>query len=83
MIGDEAFKTTHNVSLGTAVDIARLGQAGRTFEGYGEDPLLSGALAGAQIDAIQQHPVVADIKHYNVYTQETNRLSGGNAVVDE
>jgi len=83
VIGDEAFKTTHNVSLGTAVDIARLGQAGRTFEGYGEDPLLSGALAGAQIDAIQQHPVVADIKHYNAYNQEEDRLIGGNAVIGE
>jgi beta-glucosidase len=83
VIGDEAFKSTHNVSLGTAVDIARLGQAGRTFEGYGEDPLLSGKLAGAQIDAIQQHPVVADIKHYNTYNQEEDRLIGGNSVIGE
>jgi beta-glucosidase len=83
VIGDEAFKSTHNVSLGTAVDIARLGQAGRTFEGYGEDPLLSGKLAGAQIDAIQKHPVVADIKHYNTYNQEEDRLIGGNAVIGE
>jgi beta-glucosidase len=83
VIGDEAFKSTHNVSLGTAVDIARLGQAGRTFEGYGEDPLLSGKLAGAQIDAIQQHPVVADIKHYNAYNQEEDRLIGGNSVIGE
>jgi beta-glucosidase len=83
VIGDEAFKSTHNVSLGTAVDIARLGQAGRTFEGYGEDPLLSGKLAGAQINAIQQHPVVADIKHYNTYNQEEDRLIGGNSVIGE
>lgn len=83
VIGDEAFKSTHNVSLGTAVDIARLGQAGRTFEGYGEDPLLSGKLAGAQIGAIQQHPVVADIKHYNAYNQEEDRLIGGNSVIGE
>jgi beta-glucosidase len=83
VIGDEAFKTTHNVSLGTAVDIARLGQAGRTFEGYGEDPLLSGTIAGAQINGIQQHPVVADIKHYNTYNQEEDRLIGGNSVIGE
>ena len=42
-----------------------------------------GRSARAEIRGIQSHPVVADIKHYNVYTQETNRLSGGNAVVDE
>ncbi|WP_315094111.1 glycoside hydrolase family 3 C-terminal domain-containing protein [uncultured Cellulomonas sp.] len=81
--GDEAFRTGHNVLLSPAVDIARVAQAGRAFEALGEDPLLSGKIAAAEIRGIQSHPVVADIKHYNVYTQETNRLSGGNAVVDE
>ncbi|GEK21077.1 beta-glucosidase H [Cellulomonas xylanilytica] len=81
--GDEAFRTGHNVLLSPAVDIARVAQAGRAFEALGEDPLLSGTVAAAEIRGIQSHPVVADIKHYNVYTQEVNRLSGGNAVVDE
>ncbi|MBO3083732.1 glycoside hydrolase family 3 C-terminal domain-containing protein [Cellulomonas sp. zg-ZUI188] len=81
--GDEAFRTGHNVLLSPAVDIARVAQAGRAFEALGEDPLLSGTIAAAEIRGIQSHPVVADIKHYNVYTQEVNRLSGGNAVVDE
>lgn len=81
--GDEAFRTGHNVLLAPAVDIARVAQAGRAFEAFGEDPLLSGTLGAADIRGIQSHPVVADIKHYNVYTQETNRLSGGNAVIDE
>ncbi|WP_258725019.1 beta-glucosidase [Cellulomonas sp. NS3] len=81
--GDEAFRTGHNVLLSPAVDIARVAQAGRAFEALGEDPLLSGTMAAGVIRGIQQHPVVADIKHYNVYTQEENRLSGGNAVVEE
>lgn len=83
LIGDEAFKTTHNVSLGTAVDIARVGQAGRAFEGYGEDPLVSGTIAATQLNGIQQHPVMGDIKHYTAYNQEEDRLIGGNAVVSE
>ncbi|MET4637270.1 glycoside hydrolase family 3 C-terminal domain-containing protein [Mycetocola sp. 2940] len=83
VIGDEAFKSGHNVSLGTAVDIARVAQAGRTFEGYGEDPFLSGTIAAAQINAIQAYPVVADIKHYTAYNQEEDRLVGGNAIVSE
>ncbi|WP_269748002.1 glycoside hydrolase family 3 C-terminal domain-containing protein [Agromyces laixinhei] len=83
VIGDEAFKTTHNVSLGTAVDIARVGQAGRAFEGYGEDPLLAGKVAASQINAIQEHPVMADIKHYAAYNQEEDRLIGGNSIVSE
>lgn len=82
VIGDEAHKTGHNVSLGTAVDIARVPQAGRTFESYGEDPLLSGSIAASQIAGVQSHAVVADLKHFNVYNQEKNRLFGGNATVD-
>lgn len=81
--GDEAFRTGHNVLLAPAVDIARVAQAGRAFEAFGEDPLLSGTLGAADIRGIQSNAVVADIKHYNVYSQETNRLDGGNAVVDE
>jgi beta-glucosidase len=81
--GDEALRTGHNVLLSPAVDIARVAQAGRAFEAFGEDPLLSGTLGAAGIRGIQANPVVADIKHYNVYTQEQNRLAGGNAVVDE
>lgn len=83
VIGDEAFKTGHNVSLGTAVDIARVGQAGRAFEGYGEDPLLSGWVAASQLNAIQSHSVAGNIKHFNAYNQEDDRLVGGNSVVGE
>lgn len=81
--GDEAHRTGHNVLLAPAMDIARVAQAGRAFEAFGEDPLISGRMGGAVTRGIQENPVVGDIKHYNVYTQETNRLSGGNAVVDE
>ena len=83
LAGSEAFDTGHNVLLSPAVDIARVAQAGRAFEAYGEDPLLSGTMGAANLRGIQSNPVVGDIKHYNVYTQETNRLAGGNAVIDE
>lgn len=83
LAGDEAFRTGHNVLLSPAVDIARVGQAGRAFEGFGEDPLLSGTLGAAEVRGIQENPVIADLKHYNVYTQEQNRLIGGNVVIDE
>ena len=83
LAGDEAHRTGHNVLLSPAFDIARVAQAGRAFEALGEDPLLSGVLGAAEIRGIQANPVIADLKHYNVYTQEQNRLAGGNAVVDE
>lgn len=83
LAAEEAFSTGHNVLLAPAVDIARVAQAGRAFEAFGEDPLLSGTMGAAELRGIQSNPVVGDIKHYNVYTQETNRLTGGNAVIDE
>ncbi|MCW3492656.1 beta-glucosidase H [Microbacterium sp. SSM24] len=83
LAAEEAFSTGHNVLLSPAVDIARVAQAGRAFEAFGEDPLLSGTTGAAQLRGIQSNPVIGDIKHYNVYTQETNRLFGGNAVIDE
>ena len=83
LASEEAFSTGHNVLLSPAVDIARVSQAGRAFEAFGEDPLLSGTIAAHHLAGLQSQPVVGDIKHYNVYTQEVNRLSGGNAAVDE
>lgn len=83
LAAEEAFNTGHNVLLAPAVDIARVAQAGRAFEGFGEDPLLSGTMAAASLQGIQSQPLIGDIKHYNVYTQETNRLTGSNAVLDE
>jgi beta-glucosidase len=80
--GDEAFNTGHNVMLAPSVDIARHPQAGRVAEGYSEDPLLTGTMGAAYIRGVQQHPVAATIKHFNVYNQETNRFTG-NAEVGE
>jgi len=74
-IGNEAFHTGHNFQLAPSVDIARTPLWGRAFEGYGEDPLLSGKLGGQFIAGIQTNPVIATIKHFNVYNQETNRFN--------
>jgi beta-glucosidase len=81
--GAEAHSTGHNVLLSPAADIFRDPRAGRGFEAFGEDPLLSGVMSARQIVGIQTNPVLADIKHLAAYNQETNRLDGGNAVVSE
>ncbi|GAB2463282.1 beta-glucosidase [Conyzicola lurida] len=83
LAAEEAFSSGHNVLLSPAVDIARVALAGRAFEAFGEDPLLSGTMGANNLQGIQSQPVIGDVKHYNVYTQEQNRLVGGNAVVDE
>lgn len=83
VVGSEAHSTNHNVSLGPVLDIARVPWWGRVPETYGEDPLLVGTLGTADIRGIQSSPVIATLKHFLAYTQETNRLFNGNMIVDD
>jgi beta-glucosidase len=73
LLGAEFAATGHNVMLGPAVDIARAPVGGRTFEAFGEDPLLQACMAAAEIAAIQAHGVQACLKHYLANNQEYQR----------
>ncbi|MCH3994187.1 MAG: glycoside hydrolase family 3 C-terminal domain-containing protein [Prevotella sp.] len=56
------------------VNIARTPHNGRTFEGFGEDPFLSGVLSVANIKGIQKEGVMANVKHYAANNQERDRF---------
>jgi beta-glucosidase len=72
-----------NVLLGPGVNVARVPQNGRNFEYLsGEDPVLGAKLVAAEIRAIQQQGVIANVKHFVHNNQETNRTTV-NQVVDE
>ncbi|KAI9258827.1 glycoside hydrolase superfamily [Phascolomyces articulosus] len=64
-----------HVQLGPAMNIARVAKAGRNWEGFGEDPFLSGVAAAETITGIQSQGVIAAAKHYIVNEQETNRMT--------
>jgi len=81
-LGNEAFHTGHNVLLAPAVDIARTPLWGRAFEGFGEDPLLSGVMGSEYIRGVQSNPVIATIKHFAVNDQETSRFTISSQVDD-
>jgi len=69
----EAFGKGTNVILGPDVNIARIPNGGRDFEGFGEDPYLDGQIAAAEIQGIQHSPgapVVAVVKHYDANNAE-------------
>jgi beta-glucosidase len=72
-LGDEAYRKGVDVLLAPDVNIARIPESGRNFEAFGEDPYLSGQTGAAEIEGIQQNPVIATVKHFAVYSQETNR----------
>ena len=74
LLGRETEATGHNVFLGSCMDIVRVPVYGRLFEAFGEDPILTGQMIVRSIQSIQRHHIVATAKHYNVNTQEENRL---------
>lgn len=82
LLGREAHGTGHNFQLAPSADITRTPLWGRSFEGFGEDPLLVGLMSGHVIQGIQDSPVVASIKHPFLYNQETDRFNV-DAQVDE
>jgi beta-glucosidase len=73
MIGAEARAKGFNVLLGPGVNLTREPRNGRNFEYAGEDPLLAGTIAGAEIRGIQSNDIIAALKHYALNAQETSR----------
>ena len=83
VVATETRATGHNVLLGPNVDIARNPWWGRVSETMSEDPFLSSALVVPYVKEVQSHDVIANLKHYNAYTQETNRAAAQNVITDE
>ena len=82
VIGAEQAAKGSSVDLGPTINIVRDPRWGRAFESIGEDPYLNGTLGAADIQGVQSTGVMAQVKHFAVYNQETNRnTAADNAVV--
>jgi beta-glucosidase len=73
VVGAEEAGKGASVNLGPTINIDRDPRWGRSFEAYTEDPYLNSALAVADIDGVQSQRELDQVKHYDVYDQETNR----------
>jgi beta-glucosidase len=82
VIGQEMKALGRDMILGPTVNIQRVPLWGRNFEGYGEDPYLSGQMAVGYIEGVQGEGVIATVKHFDANNQEYERHRV-NAVIDE
>lgn len=84
VVGAEEAGKGANVNLGPTVNIMRVPLWGRAFESLGEDPYLSSRMAAADIRGVQSQGVIATVKHWGVYNQETYRNTpADDAIVSE
>ncbi|KAK0937585.1 hypothetical protein LTR29_010807 [Friedmanniomyces endolithicus] len=72
-MGAEFKRKGVNVALGPVVGpIGRIAEGGRNFEAFAADPYLDGILGAQSVIGLQES-VIASIKHFVAYEQETNR----------
>lgn len=57
--------------------MGKLARGGRTWEGFSNDPYLSGVASALTVEGLQEN-VIACVKHFIGYEQETNRVPYGN-----
>ncbi|KAI8063934.1 glycoside hydrolase superfamily [Gongronella butleri] len=72
-LGEEFRGKGANVILGPMMNMARTPESGRNFEGFGEDPYLSGVATQITVEGIQSKGVMANAKHLIGNEQETFR----------
>jgi beta-glucosidase len=75
VIGREGRALGQDVLLSPMVNLIRTPYAGRNFETFSEDPLLSAHMVAAEIEGIQGEGLIATVKHFALNNQERDRTS--------
>ncbi|KAH8985168.1 beta-glucosidase [Lactarius akahatsu] len=71
-----------NIALGPMMNMGRIAQGGRNWEGFGADPFLAGVSAYETILGMQSAGVQACAKHYINNEQEHNRTQSSSNIDD-
>ncbi|MFF8507401.1 beta-glucosidase [Streptomyces sp. NPDC015492] len=82
VLGREGRALGQDIVLGPMTNVIRVPHAGRNFETYSEDPLLSSRMAAHEVRGIQNQGLMATVKHFAANNQEYQRETI-DAVVDE
>lgn len=72
-LGRECQQMGVGILLGPGINIRRTPLAGRGYEYYAEDPVVSGDIAAALINGLQQEGVGASLKHFAANNSEFRR----------
>lgn len=75
VMGDQMRARGKDQMLGPAVNIMRNPLSGRNWEYLSEDPYLAAELTRPLVEAVQEHGVVATIKHFCMNSQELARFT--------
>lgn len=73
VLGSDASDKGIDVIQSPDLNLDRIPENGRGYEGFGEDPVLASTMGVAEIEGIQSQGVMAQAKHFAVYNQETDR----------
>ncbi len=73
LLGRELRAQGYDMSLGGGVNLAREPRDGRTFEYFGEDPILAGTMAGRMVAGTQAQHVIGNLKHFAMNDRESDR----------
>lgn len=79
-IAEEAEAAGVSIVLGPGTNIKRSPLCGRNFEYFSEDPFLSGKLAAAFINAVQETGVGTSLKHFAGNSQEKFRMTSDSCI---
>ncbi|KAF8958580.1 glycoside hydrolase family 3 protein [Flammula alnicola] len=81
-MGEEHRGKGVNVQLGPMMNMGRIAQGGRNWEGFGADPFLTGEAAFETVLGIQQAGVIACAKHLIGNEQEHDRTTSSSNIDD-
>jgi beta-glucosidase len=75
LLAREARRKNVDILLAPMLNLHRSPLAGRHFESFSEDPLLTGRVGAAYVRGVQSGGVAATAKHYVANESETDRLT--------
>jgi len=81
-VGREGRAREQDVLLSPMVNIVRVPHAGRNFETFSEDPLLSARMVAEEVRGVESQGLIATVKHYIANNFERARNSASSDVSD-